>query len=157
MLDLNLKNSKILIVDDHQSNIDLLVGLLELQGFSSIQSTSDPLQAVGLFQSFQPDLILLDLIMPHLSGYEVLVQLKPLIPPGVFCPILVLTADISSNAKQKALAEGARDFLTKPFDFAEVWLRIKNLLETRYLYQQLELKNQLLEEKIAQLINATKS
>ncbi len=157
MLDLNLKNSKILIVDDHQSNIDLLVGLLELQGFNSIQSTSDPLQAVGLFNSFQPDLILLDLIMPQLSGYEVLAQLKPLIPQGVFCPILVLTADISSNAKQKALAEGARDFLTKPFDFAEVWLRIKNLLEMRYLYQQLELKNQLLEEKIAQLIQATKS
>ena len=79
-------------------------------------------------------------------------QLKPLIPQDVYWPILVLTADISPNAKQRALASGARDFLAKPFDFIEVLLRIRNLLETRYLYQQLEKKNQILEEKIGMLI-----
>ena len=108
--------------------------------------------AVGLFKSFDPDLILLDLMMPQLSGYEVMDQLKPLIPPDSYFPVLVLTADVSPSAKQRALARGARDFITKPFDFLEVFLRIRNLLETRYLYQQLEKKNQILEEKMAMVI-----
>ncbi len=152
MLDSNLKNAKILIVDDHQPNIDLLEGYLQMQGFENILSTTDPVKTVELFNTYQPDLILLDLMMPKLSGYEVLEQLKPLMAPSVFWPVLVLTADISPNAKQRALASGARDFLAKPFDFIEVFLRIRNLLETRYLYQQLEHKNQILEEKVAVLI-----
>lgn len=152
MIDSNLKNAKILIVDDHQPNIDLLVGFLQMQRFKNIESITDPTLTVSVFQSFQPDLILLDLMMPQLSGYEVMEQLKPFIPQDVYWPILVLTADISPNAKQRALASGARDFLAKPFDFIEVMLRIRNLLETRYLYQQLEKKNQILEEKIGMLI-----
>ena len=152
MLDSNLKNAKILIVDDHKVNIDLLESYLEMQGFKSIQTTTDPLQTVSLFNSFEPDLILLDLMMPKLLGYEVLELLKPLIPPDSYWPVLVLTADISPHAKQRALASGARDFLAKPFDFVEVFLRIRNLLETRYLYQQLENKNKILEEKVAMLI-----
>ena len=152
MLNSNLKNAKILIVDDHQSNIELLEGFLQMQGFTSIQSTTDPFQALNLFKSFEPDLILLDLMMPELSGYEVLEQLRPLIPTDVYWPILILTADISPNAKQRALSGGARDFLVKPFDFLEVFLRIRNLLETRYLYQQLEKKNKILEEKVAMLV-----
>ena len=152
MLDSNLKNAKILIVDDHQPNIELLEGYLQMQGFKNIQSTTDPIKTVDLYKSFQPDLILLDLMMPRLSGYEVLELLKPLIPPDTYWPVLVLTADISPNAKQRALASGARDFLAKPFDFIEVFLRIRNLLETRYLYQQLEQKNQILEEKVAVLM-----
>lgn len=152
MLDSNLKNAKILIVDDHQPNIDLLEGYLQMQGFENILSTTDPVKTVELFSTYQPDLILLDLMMPKLSGYEVLEQLKPMMAPSVFWPVLVLTADISPNAKQRALASGARDFLAKPFDFIEVFLRIRNLLETRYLYQQLEHKNQILEEKVAVLI-----
>ncbi len=152
MLDSHLKNAKILIVDDNQLNIDLLVEYLQMLGFDSIQTTTDPLLTVSLFKSFEPDLILLDLMMPQLSGYQILEQLKPLIPNDVYWPVLVLTADISPTAKQQALASGARDFLAKPFDFIEVFLRIRNLLETRYLYQQLEKKNQILEEKVAMLI-----
>ena len=134
MLDSHLKNAKILIVDDNQLNIDLLVEYLQMQGFDSIQTTTDPLLTVSLFKSFEPDLILLDLMMPQLSGYQNLEQLKPLIPNDVYWPVLVLTADISPTAKQQALASGARDFLAKPFDFIEVFLRIRNLLETRYLF-----------------------
>ena len=152
MLNANLKNAKILIVDDNLQNIELLVQYLQMQGFSAIQTTTDPLLTVSLFKSFEPDLILLDLMMPQISGYQVLEQLKPLIPEDVYWPVLVLTADISPNAKQRALASGARDFLAKPFDFIEVFLRIRNLLETRYLYQQLEKKNRILEEKVAMLI-----
>ena len=152
MLNSNLKNAKILIVDDHLVNIDLLTGCLQMQGFDNIESTTDPLLAIGLFKSYEPDLILLDLMMPLLSGYDVLDQLRPLVSPDVYLPVLVLTADISPNAKQRALASGAKDFLIKPFDFIEVLLRIRNMLETRYLYQQLEKKNKILEEKVAMLI-----
>jgi len=152
MLNSNLKNAKILIVDDHQLNIEMLTGYLQMQGFYDIQGTTNPLLAIGLYKSFEPDLILLDLMMPKLSGYDILEQLKPMVPQDVYLPVLVLTADISPNAKQRALASGARDFLIKPFDFIEVLLRIRNMLETRYLYQQLEKKNQILEEKVAMLI-----
>ena len=138
MIDSILKTAKILIVDDKQSNIDILEGLLEESGYANFQSTTDPRLVVSLFNSFKPDLILLDLMMPHLSGFEVMEQLKPLIPQGTYLPILVLTADITSESKLRALSGGAKDFLSKPFDLYEVQIRINNLLETRYLYKQIE-------------------
>lgn len=148
MINSTLKNASILIVDDKEANIDILMGLLELEGYSNIKSTTDPRFVVKMVQAFNPDLVLLDLMMPHISGYEVMEQLKPLIPFGTFVPILVLTADITQEAKQRALAGGASDFLSKPFDLMEVALRIKNLLFTRYLFQQMQNQNQILEEKI---------
>ncbi|MBA4380494.1 MAG: hypothetical protein C0393_07465, partial [Anaerolinea sp.] len=150
MLDKSLKNANILIVDDQESNIDLLVGLLEKKGYGNLKSTTDARQVVALFNEFQPDLILLDLMMPHLDGFQVMEQLKPLIPPDTYLPILVLTADITPDAKQRALANGARDFLTKPLDMTEVALRIKNLLEARYLHLQLQNQNQILDERVRQ-------
>jgi len=152
MIDVTLKNANILIVDDQQTNIDLLEEFLKMQGFVNIQTTTDQLMTVSLFKSFQPDLILLDLMMPGLSGYDILDQLKPLIPIDTYYPVLILSADMAPSAKQRALALGARDFITKPFDFLEVFLRIRNLLETRYLHQELEKKNRILEEKIAMVI-----
>jgi len=148
MIDSILKTAKILIVDDKQSNIDILEGLLEESGYGNFQSATDPRLVVSLFNSFNPDLILLDLMMPHLSGFEVMEQLKPLIPQGTYLPILVLTADITSESKLRALSGGAKDFLSKPFDLYEVQIRINNLLETRYLYKQLENQNQILEERV---------
>ena len=148
MIDSILKTAKILIVDDKQSNIDILEGLLEESGYANFQSATDPRLVVSLFNSFNPDLILLDLMMPHLSGFEVMEQLKPLIPQGTYLPILVLTADITSESKLRALSGGAKDFLSKPFDLYEVQIRINNLLETRYLYKQLESQNQILEERV---------
>jgi len=152
MIDLNLKNANILVIDDQQVNIDLLGDFLKMQGFDNVQCITNPLLTLELFNSFKPDLILLDLMMPQMSGFEVMEMLKPLIPPDVYLPILVLTADISSSAKQRAMTSGARDFITKPFDFIDVFLRIRNLLETRYLHQELEKKNRMLEEKIATII-----
>ena len=148
MIDSTFKNGNILIVDDKEANIDVLEGLLYIKGYTNIKSTTDPRQVVSLFKTFDPDIILLDLMMPELSGYEVMEQLKELIPKGTYLPVLVLTADITSNAKQRALAGGARDFLAKPFDLTEVDLRIKNLLFARYLHQQLQNQNQVLEEKV---------
>ena len=148
MIDSTFKNANILIVDDKVANIDILAGLLEIQGYSNIKTTTDPRLVVSLFKSFNPDLILLDLMMPYLTGFEVMVQLKELIPDGTYLPILVLTADIAVEAKQRALAGGARDFLAKPFNLIEVGLRIKNLLFARYLHQQLQNQNLILEEKV---------
>lgn len=146
MIELNLKNANILIVDDQQSNIEILVDLLEVNGYTSICTVSDSRKTLEAIKTFKPDLLLLDLMMPHLSGYEIMEQLRLENTSKDFLPILVLTADISDEAKWKALKAGAKDFITKPFDLVEVKLRIHNLLETRFLYQQQETRNLRLEE-----------
>jgi CheY-like chemotaxis protein len=158
MIDPDLKNSKILIIDDLESNIDVLKGLLELEGYSNIASITDPRKVIELVKTFEPDLVLLDLMMPHLTGYDVIEILKEhrknSLNPNKYLPILVMTADITSEAKHKALKIGAKDFLSKPFDLVEVGYRIRNLLETQYLYQQLNSRNLFLEDK---LVNFLKS
>lgn len=148
MINSTLKNANILIVDDQQANIDVLTSLLELKEYTNLKQTTDSRIVISLFKESEPDLILLDLMMPYLDGFQILEQLKELIPAGTYMPILVLTADVTPDAKQIALAGGASDFLSKPFDLIEVDLRIKNLLKTRFLHQQLENQNLILEEKV---------
>ena len=126
MLDSTFKNAKILIVDDQEVNVLLLKDFLKLQGFTNILTTTDPFRVVSLFESSDPDLILLDLIMPGLSGLDVLANLMQLIHKEEYLPVLILTADNTPSAKQRSLARGARDFITKPFDFVEVFFRINN-------------------------------
>lgn len=148
MLDNSLTTARILIIDDQPSNVMLLEGMLQEEDYNDYRSITDPRQALPIFIEYQPDLILLDLQMPHLDGFEVMRQLRRCIPPDAFLPILVLTANITSEAKLRALAEGASDFLTKPFDTTEVILRIRNLLHTRALHLQLQGQNQQLEQKV---------
>lgn len=150
MIDSTFKKANILIVDDQEANIEVLEGLLEMQEYSNIKTTTDPRKVVSLYTSFKPDLILLDLSMPYLSGFEVMDQLKSVVPETTYLPILILTADAAPESKQRALSGGASDFLTKPFDLIEVGLRIRNLLHTGYLQQQLENQNQILTEKVAE-------
>jgi putative two-component system response regulator len=142
-----LKNARILIVDDQEANVMLLERLLQTAGYKNFVSTRDPRQVLPLFSKFQPDLILLDLMMPQLDGYSVMQQIGPRVPEGGYLPILVLTAEVNAQAKQKALSMGAKDFLTKPLDATEVLLRIRNLLETRHLYLRQQDQHQLLEEQ----------
>jgi len=141
MNETDILNTKILIVDDAEANLKLLEDLLTREGFHQIISTSDSTRALDLFIAFQPDLILLDLMMPELDGYAVLEILSRHIPKDEYLPVLVLTADATIVAKRKALALGAKDFLTKPFDTIEAMLRVWNLLETRILYRQLKALN----------------
>ena len=148
MLDTTLKAARILIVDDQPSNVLLLEGMLQEEDYTACRSITDSRQVLPVFLEYQPDLILLDLQMPYLTGFEVMKQLRAYIPPGDFLPILMLTADITAESKRQALAEGAMDFLTKPFDATEVLLRIRNLLQTRMLHLQLQNQNQLLEQKV---------
>src|SRR5207245_3945862 len=154
----DLNEARILIVDDELANVRLLERLLQQTGYRNLVTTTDPRQVRGLYDELHPDLILLDLMMPHLDGVAVMGELA--IPADVYLPVLVLTADVTPEAKQRALAAGAKDFLTKPFDRLEVLLRIKNLLDTRRLYLELERHNQSLEqlvrERTEQLLQSEK-
>ena len=141
-------NAKIMIVDDQFPNVLLLEEILKEEDFTNLISITDSREALSAFMDHQPDLILLDLRMPHLDGYGVMRQLRKCIEPGTFLPILVLTADITPDTKRRALADGANDFLTKPFDHLEVILRIKNLLQTRDMHIQLQDQNIILERKV---------
>ena len=139
------RDARVLIVDDEPANVRLLERILERDGFQRIESTDDPREFLDLFGAVHPDILLLDLHMPGMDGFEVMEQLKGRIAPGDFVPILVLSADITPQTRQRALASGAKDFLTKPVDPTEVLLRIRNLLETRYYYRRLRSQNQSLE------------
>ncbi len=145
---MELTNSKILIVDDQEANVRILESLLEIKGFKQVKSTTDSRQVENLVESFCPDLLLLDLMMPHMSGFEVMERLRGKETEGHFMPILVLTADSTKESKEQALRLGATDFLTKPFDFTEVLLRINNLLMISHLTGSLKGQNDLLEEKV---------
>jgi signal transduction histidine kinase/DNA-binding NarL/FixJ family response regulator len=134
MLTPDLARASILVVDDEVSNVELLEMLLAEEGYTRVASTRDPREVERLFDEVRPDLVLLDLHMPHEDGFAVMRRLRGHLAPGDFVPILVLTADVSPEAKLRALSEGAKDFLTKPLDAVEVGLRIRNLLETRLLY-----------------------
>jgi signal transduction histidine kinase/DNA-binding NarL/FixJ family response regulator len=133
---IDVRQARILIIDDEEANVDLLVGLLNHEGYSAIWSTRDAREALPLFRDVRPDLVLLDLHMPYIDGFVVLRSIVEETPPGGYVPVLVLTADVTPEAKQRALSRGARDFLVKPLDATETLLRIHNLLETRLLYQQ---------------------
>jgi len=139
--------SKILIVDDEPGNVLLLEQMMIQEGYDRPHSTSDSAQFLRLFAEVQPDLILLDLNMPRVDGFEVMEQLKA-IDPKSLVPILVLTALKDEETKLRALRSGAKDFLNKPFDLTEANLRIRNLLEMRLLHQEVQMHNQILEEQV---------
>jgi putative two-component system response regulator len=141
------KHARILIVDDEEQNVALLRRMLERAGFGRVESTVDARQVADLYVRFRPDLILLDLHMPHMDGLAVLDQLNQ-IAEASYLPILMLTGDLSQGAKREALSRGAKDFVSKPFHTDEVLLRISTLLETRFLYLQIQSQNQMLEAKV---------
>jgi EAL domain-containing protein (putative c-di-GMP-specific phosphodiesterase class I)/CheY-like chemotaxis protein len=148
MTDPNPKDARILIVDDEPANVLLLERILERAGYTQRCTTTDPRQAVTRFAETAPDLVLLDLHMPHLDGFAVMEALATVIGPDELVPVVVLTADSTAEVRQRALAAGANDFLTKPFDATEVLLRIQNLLHTRTLHVRLHEHNRALEAKV---------
>ena len=147
MLVKGFKQARILIVDDEPANVDLLRRLLERAGFTRLDSTNDPREAAAMFQRLGPDLVLLDLHMPHMDGLEVIDELNQL-GHETYLPILMLTGDMAPEARREALSRGAKDFVNKPFHADEVLLRIRTLLETRFLYLQIQSQNQMLEAKV---------
>jgi len=139
-----------LVIDDEPSNTRLL-NLMLRQSFScEVLTTTDSRTAVALFLEHRPDLVLMDLHMPYVSGLELLAAFQDHIPPTEFVPIIVLTGDTTTEAREKALRAGAHDFLTKPFEVAEVLLRIRNTLRTRRLNREVVEQNRTLEARVAE-------
>lgn len=138
-------NASILIVDDQQSNVLLLEQMLHYVGYACIASTTDPYAVCELHRKNHYDLILLDLQMPGMDGFQVMESLKETETDG-YLPILVITAQ--PDHKLRALAAGAKDFVAKPFDLVEVQTRIHNMLEVRLLYKKLENYNKVLEQTV---------
>jgi len=138
-------NASILIVDDQLANVQLLEQMLREAGYQRLTSTMDPHAVCSLHRDNHYDLILLDLKMPGMDGFQIMEGLKMLEADG-YVPILVITAE--PGHKLRALAAGARDFVSKPLDLIEVKTRIHNMLEVRLLYKQLELHNQTLEQTV---------
>lgn len=145
-----LRQTKILIIDDELANIQLLERILRQERFQNLTSTTDSRVAVSLFQEFRPDLVLLDWLMPHQNGRAIIKQLRVLSTGEEYLPIVVLTADATPEAKRLALASGATEFVTKPFDAIEVLLRIANLLQTRLTHLRMYEQKVALEETVRQ-------
>jgi PAS domain S-box-containing protein len=141
----DILKAKILIVDNLEANVRLLQKMLIGAGYTCIASTMDPHQVEALHRENSYDLILLDLLMPGMDGFQVMEGLKG-IETGGYLPILVITAQ--PGHKLRALQAGAKDFISKPFDLVEVKTRIHNMLEVRLLYKQIENHNKLLEQTV---------
>ncbi|MES2017679.1 MAG: response regulator [Pseudomonadota bacterium] len=146
MLDVTeILNASILIVDDQEANVMLLEQMLRNAGYQHITTTQDPTAVLALHQQHRYDLILLDLQMPVMDGFEVIEALK-VVEPGGYLPVLVITAQ--PGHKLQALKAGAKDFVSKPFDLIEVQTRIHNMLEVRLLYRRLADYNRQLEQTV---------
>ncbi|MBU0730185.1 MAG: sigma-54 dependent transcriptional regulator [Proteobacteria bacterium] len=141
----DILSANILIVDDQEANVILLEQLLAEAGYTCISSTMNPLEVCGLHRQNNYDLILLDLQMPGMDGFQVMEGLKADAPEDYF-PVLVITAQ--PGHKLRALQTGAKDFISKPFDLVEVETRIHNLLEVRLLYNQLDNYNKIMEQTV---------
>lgn len=152
-IELRLKQANILIVDDQEYNISLLERILRRASFDQIYSTMDPLQIEQMLFDINPDIVLLDLHMPGMDGLQALQMIREKTGTDSYLPVLMLTADMTPEAKQRGLQAGVNDFLTKPYDRTEVILRINNLLKTRYLHVQLQQHKNTLEEKVQQRTN----
>lgn len=144
------RDARIVVIDDHEANVEALLRILHRAGFTCIHGTTDSVAGVAVIQQRDPDLILLDLHMPRLDGFGVLEAIRPQLTAARYLPVLMLTADSSDETKRRALSSGVKDFLTKPFDATEALLRIENLLETRFLYAALHDQNHLLEQRVSE-------
>lgn len=133
----DITSRRILAIDDEEANVLLLRSVLEREGYTDIHCLTDPTGAMKAYIDLEPDIVLLDLMMPEVDGFELLEAFSRHDRPEEFRPVLVLTADTTLPARRRALSLGAKDFVAKPFDVIEVGLRIANLLETRILYQRL--------------------
>lgn len=140
-------NEHILIVDDEPVNLKLLDKMLSGQGYESLALVEDPREVIARYQAERPSLILLDINMPHLDGYQVMEQLKALKDP-LLPPIVILTAQHGKDYLLRALAAGARDFVTKPFDRNELLMRVRNLLDAQMAHRLVHDQKAMLEDMV---------
>jgi PAS domain S-box-containing protein len=145
VLESEILNASILLVDDQEPNVTLLTQLLSDAGYTRVASTMNPEEVCGLHRKNAYDLILLDLQMPGMDGFQVMEALKTNAGDS-YLPVVVLTAQ--PGHKLRALQAGAKDFISKPFDLVEAKTRIRNMLEVRVLYRKLEAHSQQLEQAV---------
>lgn len=148
MNEATLKEARILMVDDDVNSTCLMTNFLNRIGYSRLESINDSTRAFETIKTFAPDLILLDLAMPNINGFQVLEELRADRESENQIPVLVLTGDPTAQAKRRALAAGATDLLAKPFDTSEVSMRIRNLLQARFLRVEIQKQNSLLEQRV---------
>ena len=141
----DILNARILVVDDKVANVRLLEGMLRVAGYASVESTTDPNEVCELHRKNRYGLILLDLQMPGTDGFQVMESLKE-IETGGYLPVLVITAQ--PDHKLRALQAGAKDFISKPFELAEVLARVHNMLEVRLLHGETKNYSKALEQKV---------
>lgn len=141
-----IKEAKILIVDDQPANVTLIEKMLDIDGYQNVISTTDPTQVETMYVEQSSDLVLLDLNMPVMDGYQVLAKIREVEPD--YPPIIVLTAQSDRESRIKALDLGARDFLAKPFDRVELMTRIRNMLEVRIMAKTVKNQNKILDSKV---------
>jgi serine phosphatase RsbU (regulator of sigma subunit) len=144
----DILNARILVVDDQEANVRLLEGMLRIAGYASIESTMDPREVCELHRKNRYSLILLDLQMPGMDGFQVMEGLKEIEEDG-YLPVLVITAQPAH--KLRALEAGAKDFVSKPFDLAELRARVHNILEVRLLHLETKNYSKVLEETVREL------
>jgi putative two-component system response regulator len=136
--DHELKRLPILAVDDEKANVLLLRRvLLHRAGYTNVKSTTDPSQVPELFVKAHPSLVILDLNMPEMDGFELMERLAEITDERRSTPFLVVTADVTEETRRSALSAGASDFLTKPLDRTELLLRVRNLLHIQHLQDRL--------------------
>ena len=145
-----MRDARILVVDDAEPVVEILCEILGLEGYRDVVPIVDPHEALREVERLEPDLVLLDLHMPGLNGFEVMAEINARFGPLTYLPVLVLTADLTPEARPRALMSGAKDFLTKPFDSSEVVVRVRNLLETRLLHLALRDENAMLEMTVTE-------
>jgi serine phosphatase RsbU (regulator of sigma subunit) len=144
----DILNARILIVDDKEANVRLLEGMLRIAGYACVESTTDPKEVCERYRQARYDLILLDLQMPGMDGFQVMEGLQKIEEEG-YLPVLVITAQ--PDHKLRALEAGAKDFVSKPFDLAELRARVHNILEVRLLHLEAKNYSRVLEETVREL------
>ncbi len=147
--DQELFRAKLLIVDDNLVNVRLLESIVKKCGYDSVRTLTDPREVKDVYLSYQPDLVLLDINMPHLNGFQVMDQLRE-IEKDSYLSVLVITAQHDEQTRLKALDKGAQDFLTKPFNSIEVITTIRNMVRIRLLHNEVRDQNIILEKRVKQ-------
>ena len=145
-----VQSARFLIVDDEPVSASAVEISLAAAGQEEVRIVTDPQAALAAYREYRPDIVLLDISMPVMDGFEVLEQLRTQIPPDDHLPVIVITADPAESTRRRALASGASDFLTKPFGSTELRLRVRNLLETRFLHLGLREQNRRLDERVTE-------
>ncbi|HEX6588710.1 MAG TPA: response regulator, partial [Longimicrobiales bacterium] len=142
--------ARVLLVDDEPANLEFMLRVLEPEGYGALLAYTDSESAADRLEELDPDLVVLDILMPRLDGYGFLARMKERPGSARYLPALVITADPAPDTRRRALSAGAKDFMTKPLSPAELRLRVRNLLETRYLHEELRVNNESLEQRVVE-------